>query len=655
MIKSIGLKNFELFKLTELTLDKINIISGVNLDDSQASSNGSGKSTLAKNAITFCLYGDVVGINLKDLIRIGTKEAEITLVIQKGNDAYKIVRTIPAGLTIALNGKEIEGNTNTIKQKYIDERFGDYEFFKKFRMIDSKGINLLDLGITNLRKELMNFVDDLFTGIRKKLLADKLTRETFNIDKRLYKFSLSPRRLNVLEKGCRDIKITSDSIRREIESHQIADTKINSEYSGNKKTLELLTENYDNNLNMISKNVKNIAECNQQMTFDADTSELEAEQDTIESLYDSILEDREILQKNIEAINMKIYSINETLSRNSQDNIRVHNEITELNNVELGTRCDKCGSIVDKEHREKYKEDKYKILVSLDYEQAESKESLKAVEIELINKREELLKIDSTLADLRKNVDENNKLIKKLNSEKAENAKYSALLDTYTKNNASLNEDNLKIDSKIKELRLSISKLEKELQMSVFITGKLNSDSAISQNKLQKTQEYLMKLKEAFKFIDYKYTAKDVLLYAEAVRVLDSFAGYYINEWLSQLAVIMNDLLRNVNMHVEFNADKEFIKIKNGENELKYEQLSSGQKCFLSSVFKLAILLHKGEDEGIIIADEGLGNMDAINFVKFLEICKTLPYQYFIIYQNLPDLEEVNKINITRKNGESTI
>ena len=108
-------------------------------------------------------------------------------------------------------------------------------------------------------------------------------------------------------------------------------------------------------------------------------------------------------------------------------------------------------------------------------------------------------------------------------------------------------------------------------------------------------------------------------------------------------------------MQVEFDPEKEFVKIKNGENELKYEQLSSGQKCFLSSVFKLAILLHKGENEGIIIADEGLGNMDSVNFLKFIEICKTLPFQYFIIYQNLPEIEDVNKIDIIRQNGESKI
>jgi hypothetical protein len=485
MLKSVSLKNFELFKLTELTLGKINVISGINLDDTQSSSNGSGKTTLAKNAITFALYGDVSGINLKDLIQIGTKTAEVTIVIQKGNDTFKITRKIPNELHILINEKELEANTVTIKQKYIDDLFGDYEFFKKFRMIDSKGINLLDLGIVSLRKELMNFVDGLFTGIRKNLLAKKLERETYNVDKRYYKFSLSERRIQTLNAGLDDIK-----------------------------------KNY---------------------------GEFEKDGD---------------LQNGI--VN-KIKSEIQTKER------LIYNRKREIDEAKKSGICPilktKCTQITKQ------------ITPEQDLE----------IQMEISGWDEEIIDLKAQLSN-----------------EEDALGYYSATLE--------------------------------KLQLEE-----------------QKARECLMKLKEAFKFKDYKYTRQDVLLYDESIKVLDSFAGYYINEWLKQLAVIINDLLKDVNMQVEFNAEKDFIKIKNGENELKYEQLSSGQKCFLSSVFKLAILLHKGENDGIIIADEGLGNMDAVNFLKFIEICKTLPYQYFIIYQNLPELEEVNKINIVRENGTSKI
>jgi DNA repair exonuclease SbcCD ATPase subunit len=485
MIKLIKLNNFELFKSAEFKPEKINVISGVNLDDTQSSSNGSGKTTLAKNAITFCLYGDVAGINLKDLIRIGEKELYVTVQLVVGNDTITCIRRQPSELTILVNGNELAGNTAGIKQQFINEHFGDYEFFKKFRMIDSKGINLLDLGITSLRKELMNFVDTMFTGIRKNLLSKKLDRETYNLDKRYYKFSLSERRIEILNAGLDEIK-----------------------------------KNY---------------------------TEFEKDGDLQNGIANKLKTE---IQTRERLINNRKYELQEAQKSG----------ICPI----LKTKCSQITKEISQEQKDKMNQ-----------------------EVEQLNHEIEQYKLQ-------------------LNSELEALEYYS---DT-------------------------LSKLQSEEQ---------------------KARECLLKLKEAFKFKDYKYTAKDVLLYAEAIKVLDSFSGYYINEWLKQLAIIINDLLKNVNMQVEFNPEKDFIKIKNGENELKYEQLSSGQKCFLSSVFKLAILLHKGENQGIIIADEGLGAMDTVNFLKFIEICKTLPYQYFIIYQNLPELEGINRIDIVRQNGESKI
>jgi hypothetical protein len=484
MINNLKTSNFKLFKIVDVNFNKINVISGTNCDDSQQSSNGSGKSTV-KDMIIYGLYGEGNGVNLKDLVRIGTKETEVTIVIKKGNDTFSITRSIPSNLTILLNGNEIEGNTATIKQQFIDEQFGNYDFFKKFRMIDSKGINLLDLGITSLRKELMNFVDDMFTGIRKNLLTKKLERETYNIDKRYYKFSLSERRVQILNAGLDDIKKNYEEFEKDGEIQNGIANKLKSE-----------------------------------------------------------IQTRERL---------------------------IYNKKSEITQAQKSGICPILKKVCP-----------------------EISKPMSQVQIDSIN---------------------------------METAKWT---------------------TEITELKLQ---LDSELNALEYYSDTLSK----LQGEEQKARECLLKLKEAFKFKDYKYTAKDVLMYSESIKILDSFAGYFINQWLKQLAVIINDLLKDVSMQVEFNPEKEFIKIKNGENELKYEQLSSGQKCFLSSVFKLAILLHKGENEGIIIADEGLGNMDAVNFLKFIEICKSLPFQYFIIYQNLPEIEDVNKIDIVRENGESKI
>jgi len=483
MIEKIKLHNFQLFKDIEFTLDKINLITGVNLDDIEQSSNGCGKSSLAKNAITFALYGDVPGINLKDLIHIGKNECSVEYTCVQNSEHYHIVRKIPSELRIFLNNKEIEANTQTIKQNIINEHFGSYDLFKKFRMIDTKGINLLDLGIISLRSELMKFIDDLFNVIKKSLLAKKLDRETYNIDKRLYKFNLSEKRLQLLSKGITELSEALNNTKKETDEQYQIIGKIKSEIQSREKLIY-----YKN--------------------------------------------------KDIE---------------------KLHGGICPI----LGS---KCPSLTGQ------------------YERVD------------IIKNQEIKELVHEMDTFRSQL---------VNEEDA----YSYYVNNYS------------------------------------ILG----------NKKRITQEYLMKLKEAFKFKDYKYTPKDVELYTEAIKILDNFAGYYINDWLSQLSVIINDLLRNVDISVTITADKDFMKIKNGDSELKYEMLSSGQKCFLSSIFKIAILLHKGETSGIILADEGLGNMDAVNFKKFIEICRNLPYQFLIIYQNLPEIEGINKINIIRENGVSKI
>jgi hypothetical protein len=176
------------------------------------------------------------------------------------------------------------------------------------------------------------------------------------------------------------------------------------------------------------------------------------------------------------------------------------------------------------------------------------------------------------------------------------------------------------------------------------------------QKRVQRTKEYLMKLKEAQKFAAYKYTKEDVQLYADSVKILDSFSSYYIMEWLSNLEIIINDLLKGLSLSVEFSAEKDFIKIINNGEELNYSQLSSGQKKFLGTIFKIGILLQEGINEGILLFDEGLGDIDLINFYKLIDILKGLNFQCVIIYQNVDkSIQDVNFINVRRKDGESKV
>ena len=490
IIKSITVKNFQLFKDQTINLDRINLIAGLNYDSLEEngiySSNGSGKSTIL-NAILFGLFGEVTEVNLKDLIRLGTKEAEVSVVLSHNNQNIIISRKIPAALSIRVDGKLLQFNTATIAQKYLNDLFGsDFLHYRTYNLIDNKkGINLLDLGITSLRKSLMDFVNQQFITIRQSLLSKKLERETYNVNKRVYTFHLSDKRLKSLEEGL---------------------TKLIEDLSSAKKDYE--------------------------------------EQYKIVGNYKSEISSREKI----------IYYKNQELKKAEEGICPI-----------LKQSCDRIGK---------------------------------------------------RMSDLDKN---------------------NSLAETY------------KIKGEITEINNLLSSEESCMQM-------YNDLYESIQKRVQRTKEYLMKLKEAQKFAAYKYTKEDVQLYADSVKILDSFSSYYITEWLSNLQIIINDLLKGLNLSVEFSVEKDFIKINNAGQELNYSQLSSGQKKFLGTIFKIGILLQEGINEGILLFDEGLGDIDQINFYKLIEILKGLNFQCVIIYQNVDkSIVDVNFINVERKEGTSTI
>ena len=487
IIKSIKINNFQLIKSIESTFDKINIVTGINLDNPNESGNGSGKSTLVLRAILFCLYGYCEeGLTLKDLIRFDEKECSVEVQCSVNNEHFRIIRKIPSELQIFLNDKEIVANTATIKQQFINEQLGDINFFRQYRVVDSRnGINVLDLGIVSLRKTMMGFIEGIFTEIRTRLLAQKVERERYSVDRRLYKFYLSNKRLSILENALISAKTEIDNEQKEYSEQQKIVNKISSEI----QTLEKLISNRQCELT----NAQKSGIC-------------------------------PILKK-------KCTEITKTISSEQQQKINA--EIEEWNN------------------------EKIRLKVLLGYEQ-------------------EYLEV-------------------------------------------------------------------REYNNSVLAVKKHNAEN------------YLMKLQAAFKFKDYKYSKTDIVIFDEAIKVMDIFSGIYIKEWLSSLSVIINNLLRAINISVEFTADKDFLKVYDNEQLLKYDQLSTGQRCFLGLIFKLAILLQQNKT-GLLVMDDGLNNIDRINFSKLIDILKTLPFQSIAIYQNYDlSIDDVRHFVVIRDKGESKI
>jgi len=205
--------------------------------------------------------------------------------------------------------------------------------------------------------------------------------------------------------------------------------------------------------------------------------------------------------------------------------------------------------------------------------------------------------------------------------------------------------------------KLAVEKKEYEKSLNTLLNdlAYVEDNLQVLNIRYEKISSALIKLKAAKKFVDYRYTRADVELYTAAIKVLDNFSGWYIQKWLNNLTYIINDLLKEIGLSVIFSADKQFLTIIENGRELDYNDLSGGQGIFLSVIFKLAILLQNGITRGIIILDEGLNELKLNNLHKLLDILKSLPYQVFLIYQNIDEIKDVKMIQVKRENNISKI
>jgi len=133
---------------------------------------------------------------------------------------------------------------------------------------------------------------------------------------------------------------------------------------------------------------------------------------------------------------------------------------------------------------------------------------------------------------------------------------------------------------------------------------------------------------------DYKYTNKDVEIAKKSIQYLDVFISHYLVNRISVLEPIINSVLSKINHTVKFEVnDKgkfDMILTDDKNRNWKYYQLSSGQELLLQIALKFALLIERGE-EGLIIADEGLGSLDDDNLLHIIKLVETLPFQLLFI------------------------
>jgi DNA repair exonuclease SbcCD ATPase subunit len=172
-IKSLTLTDYKQYKGTHhFNLSNLVYLRG---------NNGVGKTNFL-SAILFLLNGYVeAGKVLADVPTTGCAVTEVSGVIEHKGHVYEITRRYPTKITIKEDGKL---RTDTEPQKFLNDTFRDVDYFRKFRMIDTKkGINFLEQGDTEIRKTLLSLSQGAFNNIRVRLTTRKTDKDKLNRDK----------------------------------------------------------------------------------------------------------------------------------------------------------------------------------------------------------------------------------------------------------------------------------------------------------------------------------------------------------------------------------------------------------------------------------------------------------------------------------------
>jgi hypothetical protein len=208
VLRKIVLENFKNFEGQHtFHFDKVNMIRG---------KNGSGKSTLIKDALLFAIYGHSE-VSLENLPTRGkSKSCKVELHFEN----IVIKRDYPTKIFVQeVNYPPMMFANNKVAQDWLNNRFKNVEYFRKFRMIDvQQGINILEEGRTSLRKTLFSFNDKVFNEIRNSLQTKRRQRDIYNRDNlKLDKIHYpSEKRLHVINIGVLNITESIYDLEKEI-------------------------------------------------------------------------------------------------------------------------------------------------------------------------------------------------------------------------------------------------------------------------------------------------------------------------------------------------------------------------------------------------------------------------------------------------------
>lgn len=214
------------------------------------------------------------------------------------------------------------------------------------------------------------------------------------------------------------------------------------------------------------------------------------------------------------------------------------------------------------------------------------------------------------------------------------------------------------LSSSFGKLKEKISNISNDISMYNDILADEEKQRTKIYAKKQKLTSLKYKLDTRLSQKEYKYTKEDVELAKKAIEVIDEFANYYVIEWINTIEPIVNSYICKLNMFLHFKIDEKGnleIIIERGQKNYTYDQLSQGEKIFISSIFKIALLLEQ-QEQGCMFADESFDCLSYENLERLINIVSELPIQlFFVTHQaNFYNLN-AKTIFIQKKNSISTI
>ena len=214
------------------------------------------------------------------------------------------------------------------------------------------------------------------------------------------------------------------------------------------------------------------------------------------------------------------------------------------------------------------------------------------------------------------------------------------------------------LTQKIQELTKQTNSLLTDLKMYDEIIGQEEKKRTEVYNRKQKLNNLKSKLQTRLAQKDYVYSDSDIEIAKKAIEVIDSFSNYYVVEWVKIIEPIVNSYINQLNMEMQFQPDEKGnieVSVTRNEKTYTYDMLSQGEKIFISTVFKIALLMER-QESGLIISDESFNSLSSENLNRILEVVSNLPVQLLCISHN-PNIEEslAHKIDIIKENDVSTI